>query len=131
MARDQLFDRVIAAIRTAHPQQAGREETWLAAELNTSVQTVHNWGLRGVPPRRHADIAKALGWSVEHLLGLEEAAPPYPWPLAPFISRAQWQELSAEQRAVVAFKARQALEEVLHAAEPVAIYEKQLRAGRK
>jgi hypothetical protein len=52
---------------------------WLARELNTSDQTVHNWSARGVPSRRHADIARILGWSVDQLLGHEirEARPKY------------------------------------------------------
>lgn len=47
----------------------GKNWAWLARQLETSDQTVHNWSTRGVPTRRHADIAQVLGWSVDQLLG--------------------------------------------------------------
>lgn len=52
--------------------------TWaeLARAIEATDQVVSNWGQPGrqVPPGRYPAIARALGWTVEQLLG-EEAAP--------------------------------------------------------
>ena len=76
---DDLWQRVIARIQEAHPNERGRELTWLAGKLGTKVQAVQNWKTRGIPPRQHAGLATALGWTVDQLLG--NAAPaPTRWP---------------------------------------------------
>lgn len=67
----------------------GKNVAWLAGEMGYTLQRVANWKPRGVPSHAHADIAKALGWTVDQLLGLEESSvtvpaalgdpPPQPW----------------------------------------------------
>lgn len=37
-----------------------------------SSQVLTNWKARGVPPKEYANIATALGWSVDRLLGKED-----------------------------------------------------------
>lgn len=74
-----LWHRVIAAIQEAHPKERGRELTWLADKLGTSVQAVQNWKTRGIPPKQHTGLAAALGWTVDQLLG-NPAASPSRWP---------------------------------------------------
>lgn len=48
----------------------------LGRALGMSVQAVTNWRHRGIPPRAHAAIASALGWSLDRLLGIGVIAPP-------------------------------------------------------
>lgn len=45
----------------------------LARKLDTTNQVVHNWKTRGVPPKEFPSIAAALGWTVDQLIGQEEA----------------------------------------------------------
>lgn len=40
----------------------------LGAMINQTSQTTTNWKTRGVPPKRYAEIAQALGWTMEQLL---------------------------------------------------------------
>lgn len=47
----------------------GKGPQWLADEIGYSIQRVHNWKSRGVPPSAFADVAAALGWSIDRLLG--------------------------------------------------------------
>jgi len=76
---ENLWQRVIVAVQETHPKERGREVTWLADRLNTSVQAVQNWKTRGIPAKQHAGLAAALGWTVDQLLG--NAAPgPARWP---------------------------------------------------
>lgn len=48
---------------------------WLARKIEATDQVVNNWSRRGVPPPRHAEIAGALGWSIDKLLGVGADTP--------------------------------------------------------
>lgn len=74
---DDTWERIRARIAEL-PHGAGREATWLADRLQMKVQRVHNWKTRGVPAAALVDIAAAIGWSVNQVLGL--ADPPAAWP---------------------------------------------------
>lgn len=53
----------------------------LGRSICATDQRMHNWRVRGIPPRLHAAIALALGWSIDQLLGLDsplEASPVEP-----------------------------------------------------
>ena len=92
------LQRVIREITRQHPKQAGREATWLAAELGVKVQTVHNWHSRGIPAKNVASIAKALGWSMEQVSGDEP--PRAQWPFEG-VSFARFDALTERQKGVV------------------------------
>lgn len=44
---------------------------WLADELGVSIQLVHNWKIRRVPPKYFRAIATAIGKTVDWIEGLE------------------------------------------------------------
>ena len=44
------------------------------AGIEASKQMLHNWTTRGVPKANYPEIAKALGWTVDQLLGLTDQA---------------------------------------------------------
>jgi len=50
----------------------------LSRALGVSIQVTTNWARRGIPPRSHMALAHALGWSVDRLLGIEQAPEPAP-----------------------------------------------------
>ena len=66
---DAVWSRLTAELDRLH-----RGPQWLADELGCSVQRVVNWRKRGVPPSAYADIARALGWSVDRLATGERSA---------------------------------------------------------
>lgn len=49
----------------------GRDQTSLALKLGVDPQHITNWKNRGLPASRHAAVAKALGISVDQLLGIK------------------------------------------------------------
>lgn len=103
----RVFDEV-----SKRPGAKGREETWLAEKLNCSVQRVHNWaGKRGVPVSAYAEIADALGWTVDAVAG-RASAPGDPWPFES-ITRAEFEALSERQKGMLELRMREALGELL------------------
>lgn len=98
MGMDSLFRRIKALV-AKKPDGAGREMAWIAERLNISVQAVQNWTDKGVPARRHADLADALGLSVDDLLGREMKNDPA-WPFET-VSRHKFEALSERQKGVV------------------------------
>lgn len=48
-----------------------------------SNQVLTNWKARGVPPKEYVDVAAALGWTVEQLLGKERRTPAKKAPIEP------------------------------------------------
>lgn len=73
--RVELWDRLQQRIATK-PEGRGREQAWLAQALSVNIQIVNNWLQRGkIPPGRYEEIAAAVGWSVDELLGKRAAAP--------------------------------------------------------
>lgn len=64
------------ALRRARDQ--GNNQTKFAALIGVSPQDITNWKARGMPPEWHARVAKALGYTVEELLGeISEVRPFY------------------------------------------------------
>ena len=60
----------------ALPEGAGREQAWLAGKLGVNIQIVNNWLQREkIPPGRYEEIAAAVDWSVDELLGKPALAP--------------------------------------------------------
>ena len=75
------IDRELTRRKDARQQPGSWAE--LGRLIQASAQKMTNWKSRGVPPKEYADIALALGWSVDQLLGLAEtsqalAPPPLP-----------------------------------------------------
>lgn len=71
----ELWDRLRKRI-AGLPDGSGREQAWLADKLDTRVQVVNNWLQREkLPASRYEQIAAAVGWSVDELLGKPSAAP--------------------------------------------------------
>jgi len=64
------LDQELASRRERHLVPGSWAE--LARALDTSEQRINNWKRRGVPPKQHAAVAAALGWSVDRLIGLDE-----------------------------------------------------------
>mgnify|MGYP000665033325 CR=1 FL=1 len=120
---NDVWDRFIAAAERIQPA-AGRPEAWLADKLGTTVQTVHNWKARGVPPSRFPAVAKALGMTVEQLLG-QPAAAPTAWPFEEFVPWARMQRLTPAQIAAVGRAVRLAVIEEENAAAEVATWKRQ------
>lgn len=50
-----------------------RSWSWLASRMNYSAERVGNWKTRGIPAASHADIAVALGVTVDWLIGVGSA----------------------------------------------------------
>jgi hypothetical protein len=48
----------------------GRGWQWLADKIDSTIQRVQNWKTRGIPSRAHQDVANALGWTIDRLLGV-------------------------------------------------------------
>lgn len=65
-----LIDRELSRRKRAHLQPS----SWAALGrlIGADAQRIGNWKTRGVPARVYVDIATALGWSVDALLGREE-----------------------------------------------------------
>ena len=105
---DETWLRIRAAV-AIKPDGEGREATWLAERLKTSVQRINNWKLRGVPASALADIAAALGWSINQVLGLTE--PPTSWPFET-IDPERFARLTPHQAALVELAARNELEKI-------------------
>jgi lambda repressor-like predicted transcriptional regulator len=57
-------------IVTAELSRRGKNLTWLADELGTSLQRVQNWKTRGIPSGQFRAVASALGVTVDQLEGL-------------------------------------------------------------
>ena len=75
---DDTFRRVMQEI-SRKEEGRGREVQWLADRLQVKIQRVQNWKTRGVPPSAVADIAAALGWTMNQVLGLQESPPGWPF----------------------------------------------------
>jgi hypothetical protein len=62
---------------------------WLGRAIGASDQTMTNWKLRKkVPPGRYVDLARALGWSVEQLVGEDPTGSVNEPPVAYAVSQA-------------------------------------------
>lgn len=96
---DEFLGRIIAIARLRKREAVGREQAWLAEKLATSVQAVNNWSTKGVPAKRHEQIADALGISVDELLGREMKRDPS-WPFET-VSRHKFDALSERQKGVI------------------------------
>jgi hypothetical protein len=91
-----------------------RNLQWLADQLATTIQVVHNWKARGVPARRYRDIASVLGINVDQLEGLA----PLPWvqgekhDLSPEVAKVAWEinALPERQRRWVLSTVKDAIE---------------------
>lgn len=94
---DETWARVAAEI-ASRPLGRGREVTWLAEKLQTSVQRVNNWKARGLPASALPDVAAALGWSINQVLGLAE--PPAGWPFET-IEPERFARLTQRQQALI------------------------------
>lgn len=105
---DETWLRIKAAI-SRMPNGSGREATWLAERLQTTVQRVNNWKKRGVPDSSLVDIASALGWSVNQVLGLAEA--PSQWPFET-IDAQRFARLTPRQAAMVELAALREIERI-------------------
>lgn len=105
---DETWDRIKAKIASL-PNGAGREAQWLADRLQIKIQRVSNWKTRGVPASMLVDIAAALGWSVNQVLGLAE--PPSLWPFET-VEPERLQRLTPRQAAMVELAVLQELERI-------------------
>jgi hypothetical protein len=105
---DDVWQRIAKRVADL-PGGRGREVAWLADALYTTQQRVFNWQTRGVPARVHADIARALGWNVSQLLGIEDA--PTSWPFVS-IEPQRVDRLTPNERAMVELAARNELERI-------------------
>jgi hypothetical protein len=112
-----VWDRIKAELATRQDAR-GREIAWLAQRLKCRVQVVQNWSTRGVPASRYAEIAQAMGWTIDRLTG----APPRPadWPFE-LLTKAQWDCLSERQRGAVEAAALRELRELEPAGEPLVV----------
>lgn len=109
--RPNLIERITSAIRKKHPDQQGRELTWLAEQLGLTIQTVHSWKGRGkVPAERHAEVARVLGITVDQLIG-EGPVPAASWPL-PGIPRELIDSLAPNEVGIVEAAIMQGLKQV-------------------
>lgn len=64
------LDQELAARRDRHHLPGSWAD--LARALETTEQRVNNWKRRGVPAAQYAPLAALLGWSVDHLLGVDD-----------------------------------------------------------
>lgn len=55
----------------------GRNWQWLADEMGTSIQRVHNWKTRGVPTDAWLDVATALHITIDYIAGLSDDPQPH------------------------------------------------------
>lgn len=109
------------------PGQKGREATWLAEKIGGTIQQVNNWKDRGVPSKALPDIAAALGWSVDTVLG-NEPPPADPWPFES-VPRARFDKLTERQKGMLERDMLDALERIEAASS--APSEKRLVGGRQ
>lgn len=80
---DEIWQRVAEELEARRKGWA-----WLARRTGWTEQRINNWSRRGVPPRAHAKLSAALGWSVDRLLGVDVTghlvskppSPPYQLP---------------------------------------------------
>jgi hypothetical protein len=77
MAEDTVWNRIDRELDRRKRERLV-PSTWaaLGEKLNVTSQVTTNWRTRGVPPKRYPDIAAALDWTVEQLLGRDEVPPP-------------------------------------------------------
>lgn len=93
----------------------GRETVWLAQKLKVRIQRIQNWKTRGVPSSALVDIAAALGWSVNQVLGL--ADPPTRWPFET-IRPDDMAKLTPRQAAMVELAVVRELERIAASGKP-------------
>lgn len=105
---DETWARIAERI-SALPDGHGREASWLAERLKMKIQRVHNWKTRGVPAFCLVDIAAAIGWSVNQVLGLAE--PPSSWPFET-IEPERFARLTPRQCAMVELAALHEIERI-------------------
>lgn len=91
------------------PKGRGREVAWLAEKLKMRLQVVANWQWRGVPSRQVAEVASALRWSTNQVLGLKD--PDAGWPFQT-ITPERLAALTPHQMAMVELAARMEIERV-------------------
>lgn len=105
---DETWLRIKDAV-SRMPNGENREVSWLADRLQTSIQRVNNWKKRGVPAASLVDIASALGWSINQVLGLAEA--PSQWPFET-IDIERFSRLTPRQAAMVEMAALNEIERI-------------------
>lgn len=105
---DETWARIKERI-AAMPNGKDREAAWLADRLRMKIQRVHNWKTRGVPAFCLVDIAAAIGWSVNQVLGLAE--PPSMWPFET-IEPERFTRLTPRQCAMVEHVALREIERI-------------------
>lgn len=99
---DTVWNRIDSELQR---RKDAREElsSWAALgdKIGVTNQVTTNWKSRGVPPKRFQEIAEALGWSLEQLVGKEDKpAPPKSADQGDFLQafRALIETLSEEDR---------------------------------
>lgn len=115
---DQEVDETWARIRDEIAKRddgRGRETVWLAQRLQVRIQRIQNWKTRGVPSSALVDIAAALGWSVNQVLGL--ADPPTRWPFET-IRPDDMAKLTPRQAAMVEIAVVRELERIAASGKP-------------
>jgi hypothetical protein len=117
---DEAWTRIVDCIGQK-PDGKGREVAWLAAKLKMKIQRVNNWKTRGVPASCLVDIASALGWSVNQVLGLAEPASMWPFET---ISAERLARLTARQAAMLELVALKELERIEEQTKPPAAGER-------
>lgn len=71
---DPVWLRVNAELTRRKSKHAAPADWYaLGRRLGVDKQVIGNWKQRGVPKARHPEVADALGWSVDRLLGREDA----------------------------------------------------------
>lgn len=71
---DPVWTRVdVDLARRKMQRQHPSNWSQLARSIGVSIQAAVNWHKRGIPAHAHADLARALEWSVDKLLGIEPA----------------------------------------------------------
>lgn len=105
---DETWARISRRVGELH-RGKGREVAWLADRLGMKIQRVNNWKTRGVPASCLVDIAAAIGWSVNQVLGLSD--PPALWPFET-IDQARFARLTARQLAMVEIAALREIERI-------------------
>lgn len=66
------LDRELASRRERHLVPGSWAD--IARALETTEQRVNNWKRRGVPAAQYATLASIMGWSVDRLLGVDDAS---------------------------------------------------------